>query len=74
MVFSHTKQNKTLPNSILLKRPVLDWSAPSVSFPLLIPLLDSDAYRDTILSGAVSSVGGISESLVKKLKMKEKKH
>ena len=48
-----------LPNDTLY-----DWSAPSVTFPILIKFLDFPVYRRAALEGLVVSVGGLTESLV----------
>ena len=43
----------------------VDWSAPSVSFPLLCPLLSVPAFTFPLLSGLVLAVGGLTESVVR---------
>eukprot|EP00056_Hartaetosiga_gracilis_P004161 m.72138 g.72138 ORF g.72138 m.72138 type:complete len:1268 (-) comp11728_c0_seq1:502-4305(-) len=45
--------------------PHFDWSAAHITFPLLIPTLSFDALRRYSLQGLTSSVGGLTESLVR---------
>ncbi len=40
-----------------------NWAVSSVTFPLLVPFLRYDAYRDGVLTGLVTSASG-SQSLV----------
>ena len=42
-----------------------DWSAPSVSFPRLVPLLPLAPYTGPMMAGLVLSVGGLTESVVR---------
>jgi hypothetical protein len=42
---------------------VANWAVSSVTFPLLVPFLRYDAYRDDVLTGLVTSASG-SQSLV----------
>jgi hypothetical protein len=42
---------------------VANWAVSSVTFPLLVPFLRYDAYRDGVLTGLVTSASG-SQSLV----------
>ena len=43
----------------------MNWALARSTFPLLVPTLAFDRYRDTVLEGLVVSMGGITESVVK---------
>ena len=50
--------------SLIRNREQIDWSAPTVTFPILIKFLDFPVYRSRVLEGLIVSVGGLTESLV----------
>ncbi|CAN6304622.1 unnamed protein product [Urochloa humidicola] len=43
----------------------LEWTAPTVSYPRLVKLLQASCYSKSVLSGLVISTGGLQESLKK---------
>ena len=43
----------------------VDWSVPAETFPTLVPLLSCPAFRPSLLTGLVVSVGGLTESVVR---------
>jgi hypothetical protein len=49
---------------LLPKGKVINWSSSSLTFPLLITLVEYDVYRTFILTGVTASIGGITQSLV----------
>ncbi len=44
----------------------LNWSAPSDVYPVMVSLLKTPEYRLELLTGLITSAGGLTESLVKK--------
>lgn len=45
-----------------------NWAAAASCFPRLVPLLDLPPYVDSVIAGLVTSVGGLSESVVRCLR------
>ncbi len=43
----------------------LDWSSPSLTFPLLLPLIARRVYTRAVFSGIIVSAGGLTESVVR---------
>lgn len=50
--------------SIRSEVSLINFASPSTTFPKFSQLLDSDAYRSSVLLGLAASVGGLTESLV----------
>lgn len=51
--------------AVVPKDDVLNWAAAGECFPQLVRLLDLPPYVDAVLTGLVTSVGGLSESVVR---------
>lgn len=47
------------------EKGTINWSVPGQCFPVLVQLLDLDVYVPELVEGMVTSVGGLSESVVK---------
>jgi hypothetical protein len=55
---------KTLRDFAGLHLKDIDWRSPTLLFPVIVQLLDIQAFRAHLLQGLIISAGGLTESLV----------